>query len=118
MSRVDLDELERLAKEADPGPWRTEEDAEHYPFLVAETPDGGSYVLIESKGELESVNAYFMAAANPATALALVAELRAAREVVEASRPATVAARSGKSWFVELAKLLVAIEVYDQAVAP
>ena len=49
---------------------------------------------------------------------ALVAELRAARKVVDATRAAGVAVRSGANCFTELAKLVVAVEVYDQATTP
>lgn len=49
-------------------------------------------------------------------ALDMQGELRAAREVVVAGRGLTAAIRSGGPWLTELAKLLVTIERYDQAV--
>jgi hypothetical protein len=49
------------------------------------------------------------------TALAVVAELQVARKAVEAARVLGEALRSGGPWSTELARLLVAIEVYDQA---
>ena len=48
--------------------------------------------------------------------VAAVRELRAAREVIKAARMTAEGVRSGGTPFAELAKLLVAIEVYDQAV--
>jgi hypothetical protein len=47
--------------------------------------------------------------------LTLVAEVPHARNVIEASRMLGEALRSGSSFFTELARLLVAIEAYDQA---
>ena len=50
--------------------------------------------------------------------LRLVDELRLARKVVEEARVLSETLRSGETWLTELARLLVAIEVYDQAGTP
>lgn len=105
---IDLDHLETLARAATPGPWRWGDwDAT---FGTAELPermlvlefnptrradqapcvrlrgDGARMVLrLEEPVQFES-NAAYIAAANPATVLALVKELRAARAVADRLR--------------------------------
>jgi hypothetical protein len=68
-------------------------------------------------GELPPSDAALAADASLRDVADLVAEVRAAREVVEASRVVADAARSGGSWLTELAKLIVVLDAYDQAVA-
>lgn len=82
----DLDALERLAMLATPGPWTDEtEKGETYPHCV--TADG--YYIASAhaacpRSEDGAENAAFIAAANPSVVLALIAEVRALRERVDA----------------------------------
>ena len=74
MTDAELDALERLAKEATPGPWNSVGQC---------VADSNRYVLANcntnfSKGQVVS-NAAFIGAANPAAILELIAELRQAR---------------------------------------
>lgn len=75
---TNIDELERLAKAATPGPWCDRGFGSIQPEI------GGSLVAVTVTkggclpGYVE--NAAFIAAANPAAILALIAEVRALRE--------------------------------------
>lgn len=93
MTVIDLDALETLAQEATPGPWNYDPE------------DGGVDRLEDDEGEivvagwvigtfwphggptrqllLEPADAEFIAAANPATVLALIADLRRAQETID-----------------------------------
>ena len=101
---LDLDALEKLAREATPGEWRVAED--NNPFadrrhVFATGFDGSDFVVLNLKTdhtfvtatsrEQQQKNALFSAAANPATILALIAQARApdrARDdLVEALKP-------------------------------
>lgn len=86
MSDVDLDRLEALARAATPGPWEAVSGSEVDPAtlwlsgrntgdggLLAEFYDGAAF----SAGPRAEANAHYAAAADPATVLALIAELRA-----------------------------------------
>jgi len=76
---IDLDALEKLADEATPGPWNYEG--------TGYTDDGAQYREVTSSAEVifgewgvpSEENAAFIAAANPATIKALIAELKEAR---------------------------------------
>lgn len=95
--RVDLDHLERLAKAATPGLWLPG-DGERVPSDVVSAPDAtrdgfddedyahyGGALVAES---MRPADREYIAAADPATVLALVAELRAARRERKALRSA------------------------------
>lgn len=76
--RVNIDELDRLAKAATPGPWHVEKET-----LVCYTHAAGIIplslsVAIPCAHPLPA-NAAYIAAANPAAVLELVAELRRLR---------------------------------------
>ena len=81
-SAVDLDELERLAKAAPPGPWTAEYwcdgseggvdvSPSHYVDLKGGDGDLDDFIY------LSEADAAFVAAATPQTVLALIARLRA-----------------------------------------
>jgi hypothetical protein len=76
---VDLDELERLAREATPGTWTAGEDGGMGVVLresgvpVANT----GYWATDDSDDQDRRNADFIAATNPQTVLALIARLRA-----------------------------------------
>lgn len=79
----ELDELERLAKAATPGPWWEEDlDGEGFYWSIhAGTKDGpDELVLAQADGLLEEhedrANFRFIAAANPQTVLELIARAR------------------------------------------
>jgi hypothetical protein len=78
---TNLDELERLAKAATPGPWCDRG------FGSIQPESGGSLVAVTvTKGGCLPdyvENSAFIAAANPAAILALIAEVRALREDAE-----------------------------------
>ena len=81
---IDLDQLEARAKAATPGPWR---NAAGYKIKVAATgthcASAWSRYTYETGKEITDeqakANATYIAAANPAVVLELVAELRKAR---------------------------------------
>lgn len=89
MTAPDLDALEKLADEATPGPWR------HYSHGLPEFRNVEHLVESESPGVNEgdglicvtnapnNRDAAFIAAANPATIKALIAELKAGKAAVE-----------------------------------
>ena len=93
---IDFDELKALCERATPGPWM------HTPGYYNDS--GGQYDQIDSPVEIISGewggpsgdNAAFIAAANPATILAL---LSANRDMREALRPfSALADMVGESW--------------------
>ncbi len=67
---IDLDELERLAKAATPGPW-------HSTRLGDVSPEDEHDPLICEP--MSDADAAFIASANPSTILALITEVRALR---------------------------------------
>lgn len=73
---IDIDEIEALAKAATPGPWQSSQ--------YDDLEDSNGHDLLTSSGGVSCFNragdADFVAAANPATILALIAEVRALRE--------------------------------------
>jgi len=73
----DLDKLEGLAKAATKGPWKVVEDT----IVISET-SLLAHVCDEYgwADENHEANAVYIAAANPAVILALIAELRGRRE--------------------------------------
>lgn len=72
---TDLDALEAIAKAATPGPWRNV-------LLEVGPVDGPAVadVVTEDENPLRLFDAEFIAAADPSTILALIAELRQERE--------------------------------------
>ena len=74
MSKVDLDELEKLAKAATAGPWHPRVEG----ILGSFNLDSGDIELRELPKSSE--NEKFIAAANPETILKLIAVARAARQ--------------------------------------
>lgn len=101
MTRLDLDALEKLADEATPGPWTT--DSGDGPLDDNAKFQSNAQVLIYSDEDCDihpvadascnhscrtedeqAANAAFIAAANPATIKALIAELKEERELFSA----------------------------------
>lgn len=83
---TDLDELERLAKSATPGPWTASQTypPDGYAIHAAGIPWQLAYVSSTLGANTShewpiEANASHIAAANPATVLALIADLRATR---------------------------------------
>jgi hypothetical protein len=79
---IDIDEIEALAKAATPGPWQSSQ--------YDDLEDSNGHDLLTSSGGVSCFNragdADFVAAANPATILALIAEVRALRNLESAVR--------------------------------
>lgn len=91
---IDLDALEKLADEATPGPWtyRGPPENGYSTFVGRFETDAGAIICdfgdsetyYPSEGEPpEPYDAAFIAAANPATIKALIAELKEARGLLE-----------------------------------
>jgi hypothetical protein len=81
----DLDELERLAKAATPGPWTHGQPIPgHRRFIVANLYPWMVYPADNAPSHGTSVgdDVAFIAATNPSTVLALTTELRSARETI------------------------------------
>lgn len=79
---IDIDKLEMLAKGATQGEWYTGigwEQMEPGKFICAR--DGGGVVLVDDEDEkaLSDADHEYIAAANPATILELIAEVRRLR---------------------------------------
>lgn len=92
---VDIEELERLAKAATPGPWAVDEECleRHERLYVAKGSEGNLLGRILEvfenclvRGKQRVANAEYIAAANPAAILELVAEVRQLREDLQASK--------------------------------
>jgi hypothetical protein len=75
-----LDTLEKLAREATPGPWRTDPHA-----LAVYGAERSVATLYTKSGAItgHERNAPYIAAADPATVLKMIAAIRAAAEHVE-----------------------------------
>lgn len=94
MTDAELDSLEAAAKAATPGPW---EDLSNHPDHLRGTINrGAKHIAIcgyldtweeERRVTLKEMlaNAAYIAAANPSAILSLIAELRQARTIAEAS---------------------------------
>lgn len=82
LSSEQIDELERLALAATPGPWAVDALKIGARFNI-ELPDGTEAIAMSQQlvgdrlSEQRGANADFIAAANPQTVLALVNQLRA-----------------------------------------
>ena len=75
---TDIDKLEALAKAATPGPWRSEScgvDDCWCEVVNCDAREEG----VSGSGALSKCDARYIAEANPATVLALIAEVRALR---------------------------------------
>jgi hypothetical protein len=88
---TNLDELERLAKAATPGPWRGDriDGTVKYDIVAGDYPNGKYTVVCHGDngnacdggyGFANAENEAYALAANPASILELVAEVRALRE--------------------------------------
>lgn len=79
---IDLDELERLEKEATPGPWRQQRDlspdGDNWPLIFSDAPDMLRMACVRT---YHDVNANYLVGMRNALP-ALIRELRAARECV------------------------------------
>lgn len=81
MTPADLSRIEVLAREATPGPWRVLSDSyviQNGPEYVADAMDGYDATAPATM----AANAAYIAAANPAAVLALIAELTSLRAAV------------------------------------
>ena len=80
---IDLDALEKLADEATPGDWFATADDQEPEWNVRQSTDGllvAALTYSDFTLQQDARNAAFIAAANPATIKALIAELKEARE--------------------------------------
>lgn len=77
MTRDEMQELKRLAREATPGPW----ESKHH-GVFAEGTDVCRVSLTTGHYESEERNRDFIAAANPAVVLALIARIEELEEQV------------------------------------
>lgn len=82
---MNLDELEALAKAATPGPWRMETGAQPFHEILGSVLVGPVDFddLCDDQRMISLPNAAFIAAANPATVLVLIARLHATEALVE-----------------------------------
>lgn len=87
-NRPDLDALEKLADEATPGPWEPVSISGYgSPFSIRMAYQSDNPNASKTHYGIQSVrtrgDAHFIAAANPATIKALIAELREARGLLK-----------------------------------
>jgi hypothetical protein len=89
---TDLDALEATARAATPGPWELDGMGEDEPeinywahlFIGTVNPnESGSHEIIATSEDRHGPNAKHIAAFDPPTALALIARLREAEELIE-----------------------------------
>lgn len=95
----DLDHLEALARAATPGPWAYQEDSDAYTHIVRPVASPGWIIASAtqtSKPEGEA-NGRWIAAANPAAVLALIALARRAQPASEATQTACTVPPEG--WY-------------------
>lgn len=84
LTNEQIDELERLALDATPGPWKVDALQIGARFNI-ELPDGSEAIAMSQQlagdrlNEKRGANADFIAAANPLTVRALINQLRAAQ---------------------------------------
>lgn len=80
LSDIDMGTLERLATEATPGPWKYIPDSEHDDWQIHN--DEFTFVKQDDSGvPISKADGEFIAAANPATVLALLQEIKRLREI-------------------------------------
>lgn len=70
---IDTNELRKLCTSATPGPWHTSAPSEHAVWY--DIKDGRYLIADTSSGFTDDGNAEYIAAANPATVLALLDEI-------------------------------------------
>ena len=80
---IDTTKLRELAQNAAPGPWYTSAPSEHAVWY--DIKDGRYLIADTSSGFTDDGNAEYIAAANPATVLALLDELDRLRKVESAT---------------------------------
>jgi hypothetical protein len=121
---IDLDEIEARAKAATPGPWRADEDSEETGRGVTDDAVEHWIFFATNPAPSEADTAH-IAGMDPQTTLALVAELRAAREFRDAVRSALAPGRwrgfdgpDGVSTHEVTADVATALEAYDRVVSP
>lgn len=82
-TKIDLEELERKATSATPGPWRvSKSDPAEYVSVLYDDNTGGSYEVCD---ECMPDNAQHIAANSPPVTLALVARIRKLEAALERS---------------------------------
>lgn len=82
---MNITELKELAEKATPGPWVAGDDEDSDYFLVGPCGDDG--IVYQSVVKLHSeINADYIAAANPAEILELIAKLEDAKGEIRALR--------------------------------
>lgn len=88
---TDINELEALARKATPGPWMLDGMGEDEPEInywahrfigTAEPNESGTHEIIATSEDGHGANAEYIAAADPPTVLALIADLRRAQECI------------------------------------
>ena len=81
MTDAELSELERLAKEATPGPWPQGKEDKEFVLYNGTFICGCNSAIMRNGDVIDGkTNARYIAAANPAAILELIAELRQARK--------------------------------------
>ncbi len=80
---IDTTQLRELAQKASPGPWYTSAPSEHAVWY--DIKDGRYLIADTSSGFTDDGNAEYIAAANPATVLALLNELDRLRTIEAAA---------------------------------
>lgn len=83
LTSAELDELERLAKAATPGPWYQPDDI-NPELIFSGAPDEPAFLLAEAFREDSDADATYIASANPATILRLLSLARAGLEAGKA----------------------------------
>jgi hypothetical protein len=98
MTKIDLDRLERLAKAATPGPWTHKSDINGLSNFVYKGSGMRRQVARTLKLSDDS-DAAFIAALNPAVALALIAEVRGSRtDLAEEKESSDYLLREKEKW--------------------
>ncbi len=80
----DLVKLEELAKAATPGPWWYQKTGDNYTHIVRRGEN--AFIVQFPQNKIGGKNAMFIAAANPATVLSMVATIRALQEQLKTAR--------------------------------
>lgn len=85
-----LDELEKLALAATPGPWKSKPSVHGNKYRTVKLDQKPLHECLYTTSELEPADANFIAALNPSDVLALIADVRGVRDAAleEAAREA------------------------------
>lgn len=75
MTRDEMQELKRLAESATPGPWRASLDGTEQDGWVMGPNGACDYLTTGYEGEMAAKDVRFIAAANPAAVLSLIARI-------------------------------------------